>query len=124
LVRRGRNDGEAGLSHVGARYYEPAVGRWTRADKWLGDLYRPLSLNRYLYCEHEPVNRVDPSGDDWFDDLTKFFVRVPVVQVVGAEQEPAHRDDLRRSLLRFLSRLGNDETVCEQLSLSDLPSQM
>lgn len=83
-----------------------------------------LSEHPYLYCEHEPVNRVDPSGDDWFDDRTKFFVRVPVVQVVGAEQEPAHRDDLRRSLLRFLSRLGNDETVCEQLSLSDLPSRM
>ena len=62
MVRRGRNDGEAGLSHVGARYYEPAVGRWTSADKWLGDLYRPLSLNRYLYCEDDPVNHVDPSG--------------------------------------------------------------
>jgi hypothetical protein len=51
-------------------------------------------------------------------------IRVPVVQVVGAEQEPAHRDDLRRSLLRFLSQLGDDETVCEQLSLSDLLSRV
>ena len=57
-----RDDGDAGLLHVGARYYEPAVGRWTSADKWLGDLYRPLSLNRYLYCEDDPVNHVDPSG--------------------------------------------------------------
>ena len=62
MVRRGRNDGEAGLSHVGARYYEPAVGRWTSADKWLGDIYRPLSLNRYFYCENDPVKHVDPSG--------------------------------------------------------------
>ena len=57
-----RDDGDAGLLYIGARYYEPAVGRWTSADKWLGDLYRPLSLNRYLYCEDEPVNHVDPSG--------------------------------------------------------------
>jgi len=57
-----RDDGDAGLLHVGARYYDPAVGRWTSADKWLGDLYRPLSLNRYLYCEDDPVNHVDPSG--------------------------------------------------------------
>jgi RHS repeat-associated protein len=57
-----RDDGDAGLLYVGARYYEPAVGRWTSADKWLGDIYRPLSLNRYLYCEDEPVNYVDPSG--------------------------------------------------------------
>jgi RHS repeat-associated protein len=60
-----RDDGDAGLFDVGARYYDPAVGRWTSADKWLGDLYRPLSLNRYLYCEDEPVNRVDPSGRIW-----------------------------------------------------------
>jgi RHS repeat-associated protein len=57
-----RDDGDAGLPHVGARYYEPAVGRWTSADKWLGDIYRPLSLNWYLYCENDPVNHVDPSG--------------------------------------------------------------
>ena len=62
MVRRGRNDGEAGLSHVGARYYDPAVSRWTSADKWLGGLYRPLSLNRYQYCEDDPVNAVDPNG--------------------------------------------------------------
>jgi RHS repeat-associated protein len=64
-----RDDGDAGLFYVGARYYEPAVGRWTSADKWLGDLYRPLFLNRYLYCEDDPVNHVDPSGHaslaDW-----------------------------------------------------------
>ena len=39
-----------------------SLDRWTSADKWLGDIYRPFSLNRYLYCEHEPVNAVDPDG--------------------------------------------------------------
>jgi len=68
-----RDDGDAGLLHVGARYYDPAVGRWTSADKWLGDLYRPLSLNRYLYCEDDPVNAVDPSGywPKWVEDAWK-----------------------------------------------------
>lgn len=51
-------------------------------------------------------------------------VRPPVVRVVEAEQEPAHRDDLRRSLLRFLVQLGDDETVCEQSSLSNLLSRV
>ncbi|MDW8321906.1 MAG: RHS repeat-associated core domain-containing protein [Armatimonadota bacterium] len=57
-----RDDGDAGLLYIGARWYDPAVGRWTSADKWLGNIYRPLSLNRYLYCEDDPVNAVDPSG--------------------------------------------------------------
>ncbi len=68
-----RDDGDAGLLYIGARWYDPTVGRWTSADKWLGDIYQPLSLNRYLYGEHEPVMRVDPSGYrpakeywDWF----------------------------------------------------------
>jgi len=40
------------------------AGIWSldKRGKWLGNIYRPLSLNRYLYCEDEPVNQVDPSG--------------------------------------------------------------
>jgi len=36
-----RDDGDAGLFYVGARYYDPAVGRWTSADKWLGGYLSP-----------------------------------------------------------------------------------
>lgn len=61
-----RDDGDAGLLHVGARYYDPQVGRFISRDA-------VLSEHPYLYCEHEPVNAVDPSGEDWFDDLTNFF---------------------------------------------------
>lgn len=28
----------------------------------MGDIYRPLSLNWYLYCEDDPVHAVEPSG--------------------------------------------------------------
>ncbi|GIV21765.1 MAG: hypothetical protein KatS3mg023_3516 [Armatimonadota bacterium] len=62
-----RDGGDAGLLSIGARWYDPAVGRWTSADKWLGNIYRPLSLNRYLYCEDDPVNAVDPSGRVYVD---------------------------------------------------------
>jgi len=50
------DDGDAGLLHVGARYYDPQVGRFTSRDAVLGE-------HPYLYCEHEPVNSVDPSGN-------------------------------------------------------------
>jgi len=50
-----RDDGDAGLLHVGARYYDPQVGRFISRDA-------VLSEHPYLYCEHEPVNSVDPSG--------------------------------------------------------------
>jgi hypothetical protein len=41
--------------HVGARYYDAQVGRFLTRDT-------VLSEHPYLYCEHEPVNSVDPSG--------------------------------------------------------------
>jgi RHS repeat-associated protein len=50
-----RTDGDAGLMHVGARYYDAQVGRFITRDT-------VLSEHPYLYCEHEPVNSVDPSG--------------------------------------------------------------
>jgi RHS repeat-associated protein len=48
-------DSDTGLLHVGARYYDPQVGRFISRDA-------VLSEHPYLYCEHEPVNHVDPSG--------------------------------------------------------------
>ena len=54
--RRGyRTDGDAGLMHVGARYYDAQVGRFITRDAL-------LDQHPYLYCEHDPVNLVDPSG--------------------------------------------------------------
>jgi RHS repeat-associated protein len=46
-----RDDGDAGLLHVGARYYDPQVGRFISRDA-------VLSEHPYLYCEHEPVNSI------------------------------------------------------------------
>jgi len=50
-----RDDGDACLLHVGARYYDPQVGRFITRDTL-------LSEHPYLYCEHEPVNHIDPNG--------------------------------------------------------------
>ncbi|HTE17896.1 MAG TPA: RHS repeat-associated core domain-containing protein [Armatimonadota bacterium] len=52
------SDAPNGLQLLGARYYDPAVGRFLNPD--------PISyaggLNLYAYCENDPVNAVDPSG--------------------------------------------------------------
>ncbi len=50
-----RNDGDAGLMHVGARYYDAQVGRFITRDT-------VLSEHPYLYCEHEPANFADDDG--------------------------------------------------------------
>ena len=66
-----RDDGDAGLLHVGARYYDPQVGRFISRDA-------VLSEHPYLYCEDEPVNRVDPNGRVYVDINVSFTTIVLV----------------------------------------------
>jgi RHS repeat-associated protein len=50
------------LIYLRSRHYSPADGRFTSRDTWSGDVKRPLSLNRWMYVEGNPVNFTDPSG--------------------------------------------------------------
>jgi phosphoglycerate kinase len=42
-----RNDGDAGLLQIGARWYDPAVGRWMSAHPYRGVISNPLSLTMH-----------------------------------------------------------------------------
>jgi RHS repeat-associated protein len=59
-----RNDQDAGLLHVGARYYEVETGRWVQKDP-LDNVINPKNLNKYVYCVNDPINRIDPNGKKW-----------------------------------------------------------
>jgi hypothetical protein len=48
--------------YLRARYYQPEVGRFVTEDPWMGDTWRPGSLNRYVYVVNNPVNFIDPTG--------------------------------------------------------------
>jgi len=52
-----------------ARNYLAPTGRFTRMDDWEGEDYRPLSLNKYLYTEGNPVNGIDPTGYFTLNDM-------------------------------------------------------
>jgi RHS repeat-associated protein len=45
-----------------ARYLNPDTGRFWTTDTFAGSNEDPLSLHKYLYCQNDPVNGVDPSG--------------------------------------------------------------
>jgi len=58
-----RTSSISGLVHFGARYYDSEVGRFISPDRVMGALSIPSSLNRYVYCKNDPVNRIDLDGN-------------------------------------------------------------
>ncbi len=50
------------LLYLRARYYNPADGRFISRDTWGGDTNSPMSFNRWMYVEGNPINLTDTSG--------------------------------------------------------------
>ncbi|MBB5868280.1 RHS repeat-associated protein [Allocatelliglobosispora scoriae] len=67
----GGDQDPTGLTHLGAREYDPATGRFISADPLL-NIGDPQQMHGYAYANNDPVNRSDPSGlmlsgVDWGD---------------------------------------------------------
>ena len=57
-------DAETGFYYLQSRYYDPEIGRFINADSYAStDATGLLSTNMFAYCENDPVNRSDPSGE-------------------------------------------------------------
>lgn len=50
-----------GLVHYGARYYDPAIGRWTQPDP-LNQIGSLTQADRFAYAGSDPLNHVDLAG--------------------------------------------------------------
>ncbi|MFE0346842.1 polymorphic toxin-type HINT domain-containing protein [Streptomyces griseoluteus] len=57
----GTKDTDTGLTHLGAREYDPAIGRFISVDPIM-DLSSSQQLNGYTYANNNPVTLSDPSG--------------------------------------------------------------
>lgn len=57
----GIDDPTTGLTHIGAREYDPTTGRFLSADPIM-DLADPLQMNGYTYANATPVTQSDPTG--------------------------------------------------------------
>ncbi len=77
-------DAESGLYYLQSRYYDPVTGRFVNPDS-LVDTSDVLGFNMYAYCENNPVNDSDPTGDfvvrRWMVSLLldMAFMAIPVI---------------------------------------------
>ncbi|WP_296355060.1 RHS repeat-associated core domain-containing protein, partial [Ramlibacter sp.] len=60
-------DGNSGLSYMGARYYDPMLGRFMGIDPKGADPEDVHSFNRYAYANNNPYKFVDPDGHSPID---------------------------------------------------------
>ncbi|MDR1697627.1 MAG: RHS repeat-associated core domain-containing protein [Erysipelotrichaceae bacterium] len=76
-------DVETNLYYLQSRYYDPKIGRFISKDhlnyldpKTIG------GLNLYAYCGGNPVMRVDPSGNAWYDVLAWIGIGLVVAAAI------------------------------------------
>ena len=77
-------DIETGLYYLQARYYDPKIGRFISPDntKYL----EPTTiggLNLYAYCNNNPVNKYDPTGNFAITTLIWIIVGAAVLTTAG-----------------------------------------
>jgi len=69
-----REDATIGLYFYNARYYDPALGRFTQADTVVPAAGNPQALNRYAYALNNPLRYTDPTGRFTEDELLRWGI--------------------------------------------------
>ena len=78
-------DSATGLYHLRARDYDPKTGRFISMDEHPGSQSIPLTLNKYLYGNADPVNHIDPSGNIFISITMPSFGNVVRITSVGRQ---------------------------------------
>ena len=78
-------DSATGLYHLRARDYDPKTGRFISMDEHPGSQSIPLTLNKYLYGNADPVNHVDPGGNIFISITMPSFGNVVRITSVGRQ---------------------------------------
>lgn len=91
-----QQDDESGLIYMRARYYEPGSGRFISEDPARD------GMNWYAYCENNPINRVDSSGqmsDEERGTILYVFGLIMVLSAGGLPSPMLAAMDIAQGLL-------------------------
>lgn len=109
-------DEETGLYYYGARYYDPAVGRFASADSIVPDATDAEAFNRYGYARNNPVVYVDPSGHA-FEFIAKAAART--ADAVASVAVAVGRFVVGHDVAGFIDRAGGYSRLIVKQMLHD-----
>jgi RHS repeat-associated protein len=111
LFTGARFDGTIGLYQMGARWYDPALGRWIQADSIVPNSTNPQDLNRYTYVRNNPLRYTDPTEHAVCTDVectqVVHLVTGDIIQH-GARGHPSHGETHSSHMVEKLAHKGAD----------------
>jgi len=78
----------------GARFYDPAIGRWHTVDP-MGEKY--YSISPYVYCDDNPISKLDPDGREPIT-LTALALKMAIGAGIGAVTDIAVQMTANRTI--------------------------
>jgi RHS repeat-associated protein len=98
-------DSAFGLYYFGARWYDPATGRFAAPDPVAGRLDTPETLNRYAYALNNPNKFQDPDGE-LFDTLLDIgFIGYDAYRIV-ADNVVGQKGNFKENMLALGGDVG------------------
>jgi RHS repeat-associated protein len=73
-------DANVGFYYLRTRYYNTGIGRFITFDIYNGNSFDPKSLHKYLYCTNNPINFIDPSGQQF--DMASLMTAITIVSIL------------------------------------------
>ncbi|MFD7778816.1 RHS repeat-associated core domain-containing protein [Streptomyces sp. NPDC059753] len=94
-----------GLTHLGAREYDPDLGRFISVDPVI-DIDDPQQMNAYAYANNRPITASDPDGRQYYDEFTGMGYGNTTAQK-HAYQKWGYRDSSGRTTKKYRTRLAS-----------------
>ena len=83
-------DAETGFYYLQSRYYDPNTCRFINADGYASTGQGYLGHNMFAYCNNDPINKVDPTGESLIAAVLITAVAVVcAVTLSGCSSQPA-----------------------------------
>ncbi|MGW0576473.1 polymorphic toxin-type HINT domain-containing protein, partial [Streptomyces sp. NPDC002920] len=96
----GTIDASTGLTHLGAREYDAAIGKFISVDPVI-DVTQPQQINGYAYANNSPVTHADPSGmiiPECREGLIECRGGLPVIHQTQEEKAQSDVDKASRNV--------------------------